>query len=72
MIVLDLEWTQPFGQDSMEEIIQIGAVKIEELGGPVTDSFTVYIKPAVYQELSPDCEASAGCCPFDGLRNCIS
>ena len=28
MIVFDLEWTQPFGQDSMEEIIQIGAVKI--------------------------------------------
>ena len=53
MIVFDLEWTQPFGQDSMEEIIQIGAVKIEELGGPVTDSFTVYIKPSVYQELSP-------------------
>ena len=29
MIVFDLEWTQPFGQDSMEEIIQIGAVKID-------------------------------------------
>ena len=53
MIVFDLEWTQPFGQDSMEEIIQIGAVKINELGNPITDSFTVYIKPAVYQELSP-------------------
>ena len=44
MIVFDLEWTQPFGQDSMEEIIQIGAVKINELGGPVTSSFTVYIR----------------------------
>ena len=43
MIVFDLEWTQPFGQDSMEEIIQIGAVKINELGNPITDSFTVYI-----------------------------
>ena len=53
MIVFDLEWTQPFGQDSMEEIIQIGAVKIDELGGPITDSFTVYIRPSVYQELSP-------------------
>ena len=31
MIVFDLEWTQPFGQDSMEEIIQIGAVKIASL-----------------------------------------
>ena len=53
MIVFDLEWTQPFGQDSMEEIFQIGAVKINELGGPVTSSFTVYIRPSVYQELSP-------------------
>ncbi len=53
MIVFDLEWTQPFGQDSMEEIIQIGAVKINELGNPITDSFTVYIRPSIYQELSP-------------------
>lgn len=53
MIVFDLEWTQPFGQESMEEIIQIGAVKIDKLGGPITDSFTVYIRPSVYQELSP-------------------
>ena len=53
MIVFDLEWTQPFGQDSMEEIIQIGAVKIDKLGNPITDSFTVYIRPSVYQELSP-------------------
>lgn len=53
MIVFDLEWTQPFGQESMEEIIQIGAVKIDKLGGPITDSFTVYIRLSVYQELSP-------------------
>ena len=53
MIVFDLEWTRPFGQESMEEIIQIGAVKIDKLGGPITDSFTVYIRPSVYQELSP-------------------
>ena len=53
MIVFDLEWTQPFGQESMEEIIQIGAVKIDKLGGPITDSFTVYIRPSIYQELSP-------------------
>lgn len=53
MIVFDLEQTQPFGQDRMEEIIQIGAVKIDKLGNPITDSFTVYIRPSVYQELSP-------------------
>ena len=52
MIVFDLEWTQPFGQDSMEEIIQIGAVKIGELGGPIMDCFTGYIKPVIYQKLS--------------------
>lgn len=63
MIVFDLEWTQPFGQESMEEIIQIGAVKIDKLGGPITDSFTVYIKPSVYQELSPIAKAPA-CAAF--------
>lgn len=72
MIVFDLEWTRPFEQESMEEIIQIGAVKIDKLGGPITDSFTVYIRPSVYQELTrlrkrlPDVTLSTG------LRNCIS
>ena len=28
MIVLDLEWNQPFGGRRMEEIIQIGAVRL--------------------------------------------
>lgn len=37
MIVFDLEWTQPFGQDSMEEIIQIGAVKIDMCYIPTID-----------------------------------
>ena len=55
MIVFDLEWTRPFEQESMEEIIQIGAVKIDKLGGPITDSFTVYIRPSVYQELRSAC-----------------
>ena len=35
MIVLDLEWNQPFGGRRMEEIIQIGAVRLAEPGGAV-------------------------------------
>lgn len=39
MIVLDLEWNQPFGGRRMEEIIQIGAVRLARPGGPVVDAF---------------------------------
>ena len=72
MIVFDLEWTQPFGQDSMEEIIQIGAVRIGELGGPIMDCFTGYIKPVNLSEVVADREASAGRGPFDGFGGNVS
>lgn len=52
MIVLDLEWSQPYG-GGMEEILQIGAARLEELGGKLTGTFNVYIKPAMQKRLSP-------------------
>lgn len=52
MIVLDLEWSQPYG-GGMEEILQIGAVRLEKLGGVLTGSFNAYIKPAMQKRLSP-------------------
>lgn len=53
MIVLDLEWNQPFGGRRMEEIIQIGAVRLAEPGGAVQDWFNMHIRPSVYPKLSP-------------------
>lgn len=53
MIVLDLEWNQPFGGRRMEEIIQIGAVRLARPGGPVVDAFNAHIRPSIYQKLSP-------------------
>lgn len=37
----------------LEEILQIGAVRCDRLGGPVTDTFNVYIRPKVHKRLSP-------------------
>ena len=53
MIVLDLEWNQPFGGRRMEEIIQIGAVRLARPGGPVVDTFNAHIQPTIYRKLSP-------------------
>ena len=53
MIVLDLEWNQPFGGRRMEEIIQIGAVRLARPGGPVVDAFNAHIRPSIYRKLSP-------------------
>lgn len=53
MIVLDLEWNQPFGGRRMEEIIQIGAVRLADSGGRVQDWFSVHIRPTIYRKLSP-------------------
>ena len=53
MIVLDLEWNQPFGGRRMEEIIQIGAVRLAEPGGAVQGWFNMHVKPVIYPKLSP-------------------
>lgn len=52
MIVLDLEWSQPYG-GGMEEILQIGAARLDRPGGKLTDTFNAYIKPTMQKRLSP-------------------
>ena len=37
----------------MEEIIQIGAVRLAEPGGAVQDWFNMHIRPSIYPKLSP-------------------
>lgn len=52
MIVFDLEWNQGRGTDSLEEIIQIGAVRLDRLGGRITGSFNAYIRLCIHSRLS--------------------
>ena len=68
MIVLDLEWNQPFGGRRMEEIIQIGAVRLAEPGGAVQDWFNMHIRPSIYPKLSPVASSQS----FEGRRRKIS
>ena len=38
MIILDLEWNRSYDKKPLDEILQIGAVRVDRLGGPVTDT----------------------------------
>lgn len=53
MIVLDLEWNNGRDDELLEEILQIGAVRLERLDGPIVDTFSAYIRPSVHSECSP-------------------
>lgn len=50
MIVLDLEWNRGYDKNPLHEILQIGAVRIDRLGGPVVNSFDVCIRPTVHKK----------------------
>ena len=63
MIVLDLEWNQPFGGRRMEEIIQIGAVRLARPGGPVVDAFNAHIRPVHLPKAVACGEKAAGIRP---------
>lgn len=53
MIILDLEWNRSYDKKPLDEILQIGAVRTDRLGGPVADTFSVYIKPSVHKKFDP-------------------
>lgn len=50
MIVLDLEWNRGYDKNPLHEILQIGAVRIERLGGPVVGVFNACIRPTVHKK----------------------
>lgn len=50
MIILDLEWNRGYDRTPVDEIIQIGAVRTEGLGGPVAGTFNAYIKPVIHKK----------------------
>lgn len=53
MIVLDLEWNSGRYGGRLNEILQIGAVKLDRLGGRVTGTFCAYIRPKHHKTFSP-------------------
>lgn len=58
MIVLDLEWnTGPRSDAPLDEIIQIGALRLDHLGGRVMDTFCAYIRPMVHTRYAPTVRA---------------
>ena len=52
MIVLDLEWNRGYDKTPLEEILQIGAVRLDRLGGPIRDTFCIFVHPCVHKKLN--------------------
>ncbi|MCI9120364.1 MAG: exonuclease domain-containing protein [Oscillibacter sp.] len=57
MIILDFEWNRGYDKRQLDEILQIGAIRVTRLGGPMVDSFSVYIKPAIHKKFDPGARA---------------
>ena len=53
MIVIDLEWNRSYDKKKLDEILQIGAVRVDAHGGPIRDSFNRFIKPRVHRKFDP-------------------
>lgn len=51
MIVFDMEWNHGCDESPLDEILQIGAVCLDHLGGKITGTFNVNIRPSVHKEL---------------------
>jgi len=49
MVILDLEWNRGYDKKPLEEILQIGAVRVDRPGGPIRDTFCAFIRPAVHK-----------------------
>ena len=52
MIILDLEWNRGYDKNPLDEILQIGAVRLDRPGGPITGTFNAFIRPRVHKKLN--------------------
>lgn len=52
MIVLDLEWNRGYDKTPLDEILQIGAVRLDRPGGRVTGTFCAFIRPRIHRKLN--------------------
>ena len=53
MIVMDLEWNRSYDRKRLDEILQIGAVRVAGPGGPILSTFNVFIRPRVHKRFDP-------------------
>lgn len=51
MIILDLEWNCGYDNVPIEEVLQIGAVRLDRLGGKITGAFNAFIRPSIHKKL---------------------
>ena len=52
IVVFDLEWNGGWGGVKLNEILQIGAVKLKRFRGPVVDKFRAFVKPTVHKSFN--------------------
>ena len=57
LIVLDLEWNRGYDKTPLDEILQIGAVRLDRPGGRIVDTFNAFIKPRVHKRLNRTAKA---------------
>jgi len=57
LIVLDLEWNRGHDKTPLDEILQIGAVRLDRPGGRIVDTFNVFIRPQVHKRLNRTAKA---------------
>ena len=50
---MDLEWNRSYDKKKLDEILQIGAVRVAEPGGVILSTFSVFIKPRVHKRFEP-------------------
>ena len=47
---MDLEWNRGYDKTPLDEILQIGAVKLAQPGGPILDTIDLYVKPRIHKK----------------------
>lgn len=52
MIVLDLEWNRGYDKTPLDEILQIGAVRMDRPGGRIRGTFCAFIRPRIHRKLN--------------------
>lgn len=50
---MDLEWNRSYDKKRLDEILQIGAVRVAEPGGTILSTFNIFIKPRVHKRFDP-------------------
>ena len=50
---MDLEWNRSYDKKRLDEILQIGAVRVAEPGGRLLSTFNIFIKPRVHKRFDP-------------------